>query len=259
MQVAIIGTGNVAYHLAKRLRDAGHPPVIIAGRTKQKGERFIRSLNLQAAISLDFDLRETALDFVLLAVPDKEIKNVVSDYEFYEKAIVLHASGAQEMELLKDASKAYGVLYPFQTFTKEKPVAFDQIPIFIEGNSEETETKIEKFARFFGPKVYRINSEQRLKAHLAAVFASNFTNNLFTIAASILRGSKLDLPDLEHLILETVEKAMVMSPEVAQTGPAKRNDTEVLNKHLQVLENEDLQQLYKLHTDLIQKRIIQHE
>lgn len=254
MRIAIIGTGNVAYHFAKRLTEFGHPPVIIASRTFEKGQIFTRSLNLQTEIITDGCFLNKKLDFVMIAVPDREIQNVIEQYVFDEDSVLLHASGAQPMAMLKGKTSHFGVLYPFQTFSKAKSVDFDEIPILIEGNSSETEEKILKLATLLGPKIHRINSEQRLKVHLAAVFASNFTNYMFYVAENILQDSGIMLSDFKHLMEETVEKAIEISPKEAQTGPAIRGDEEVLQKHQALLANaEDLKELYQLISNQIAK------
>lgn len=254
MKTAIIGTGNVAYHLAKRLDEVNYPPLFIAGLSVEKSENFIQSLSLSAEALPDRDFRDKELDFILIAVPDREIHNVVTSYRFNQQSTLLHTSGSQPIDLLKGATAQYGVFYPFQTFSKQKAVDFSNLPILIEGNAPETVKKIEKLTRLIGTGGKHATSAQRLKVHLAAVFASNFTNNLLTISERIMQEADMELGDLEHLIRETVDKALAIGPVSAQTGPAIRNDSEVLKKHLDALSSEELHQLYMLHTHLIQQQ-----
>lgn len=251
-KIAIVGTGNVAFHLARRLKETGHPPVSVLSRSERKALDFISSLGLETTTSPA--MSGQPVDFVFLAVTDQHIRQALAAHSFKGDPILLHGSGSGDLNLLSGFSRHYGVLYPFQTFSKDKEVPFGQIPLLIEGNSEPVEQKVMKLAALLGPKIHRVNSVQRLKIHLAAVFACNFTNNLFAIAEELLSGTELGFVDLEHLIGETVEKAKALSPKAAQTGPAVRRDKKVIRKHLENLEEEDLRELYQLHTRMIQKR-----
>jgi len=52
------------------------------------------------------------------------------------------------------------------------------------------------------------------------------------------------------LILETANKITTLSPLEAQTGPAKRNDTKTIEKHIAML-NKNQQEIYTLLTKSI--------
>ncbi len=82
--------------------------------------------------------------------------------------------------------------------------------------------------------------------HISAVFACNFTNAFYTIAQEITDSVNLDFDLLRPLIQETADKAMLNDPKDVQTGPAKRNDVQIMQKHLKLLENEtQLKDLYQ--------------
>jgi predicted short-subunit dehydrogenase-like oxidoreductase (DUF2520 family) len=83
--------------------------------------------------------------------------------------------------------------------------------------------------------------------HLAAVFACNFPNYLYTIAQQLLAAHQMEFDMLKPLILETAQKVQQQFPATVQTGPAVRNDQNTMNAHLQMLSNEPmLQEIYTL-------------
>ena len=59
---------------------------------------------------------------------------------------------------------------------------------------------------------------------------------------------------LKPLILETAEKIMNVKPNDAQTGPARRNDIEVINQHLEMLKITEYEELYKMLSKMITNR-----
>ncbi|MEQ8581118.1 MAG: DUF2520 domain-containing protein [Marinoscillum sp.] len=250
-KIAILGTGNVGYHLARRLKEVDHMPAMIIGRDAEKVRLMVNDLALSSEHSSQTSFIEIPFDFVLLAVPDRAIEQVVRQYQFHKKSIIVHTSGAQPLNLLTEVDHC-GVLYPFQTFTKNKPVDFEQIPLLVEGNSKFSLAKILELATLFGHDIHQVNSEKRLKIHLAAVFASNFTNYLYSIADDILKDTGLQLSDLNHLMQETAEKAIELNPRMAQTGPAIRHDEAVIQKHLNLLESHpDFKSIYTIISEQI--------
>lgn len=244
-KIAILGTGNVAFHLTQRLAQQNCVPVGIIARSAASGLTFLAQLQLDLRLIYETDHRQEHFDTVIIAVPDTGIEEVVCTHIFPKGSTVLHTSGALNMDLLAQASPHHGVLYPFQTFKKEKPVDFDQIPLLVEASDATTLARIKALAQMLGPRVREVNSTDRLKIHLAAVFACNFTNYLYGVAENILDETGFELKDLAHLMNETTEKALALGAAKAQTGPAIRKDQLVMQKHLQLLNNQpDLQELY---------------
>jgi predicted short-subunit dehydrogenase-like oxidoreductase (DUF2520 family) len=104
-------------------------------------------------------------------------------------------------------------------------------------------------------KVEPIDSAQRKVIHIAAVFACNFTNHLFSISEGILKKEKMNFALLEPLIKETLQKAFELGPPQAQTGPAIRGDNKIIQQHLDYLQNEpEIQELYRLISEDIMKK-----
>ena len=148
---------------------------------------------------------------------------------------------------------------PYEVVTswleKNKSVTINEVPFYIEANNDETKNTLLDLAKSLSNNVNEINSEQRKKIHLAAVFACNFSNYMYSISEDILNQSNIDLDILKPLIIETAKKIQNNSPKTMQTGPAKRNDDVVLKNHIELLANsKDYQDIYKIITDNIIKR-----
>jgi predicted short-subunit dehydrogenase-like oxidoreductase (DUF2520 family) len=154
----------------------------------------------------------------------------------------------------KSGFNNYGIFYPLQTFSKTKAVNISEVPFCIEANTDKNEQLLVDLAKVLSNNVELINSEQRKKLHLAAVFACNFSNYMYTIADELLSNDNLDLNLLKPLIIETANKIKDNSPKAMQTGPAKRNDKAVIEKQLQLLANNPAyKDIYQLITEQIIK------
>ncbi|NDK57199.1 Rossmann-like and DUF2520 domain-containing protein [Pontibacter fetidus] len=255
MNIAIVGAGNVAWHLAQALQAAGHSIAVVYSRTKQHSEALARQLP-GAVSTQSLDFRSTAVDVVLIAVPDQALDDVVKELKTPAGVVVAHTSGSQPLTVLETIAGAnYGVFYPLQTFSKQAPVNLQHVPILVEGNTEETTNKLEQLAKSISLQVERVTSEKRKQLHLAAIFACNFTNHLLGISHELLREAGLPLNLLQPLIQETIKKATAHDPYTVQTGPAIRHDHNVIEEHLHQLASQpQLQEIYKLLTQSIQDK-----
>ncbi len=246
-KITIIGTGNLAWHLAPALESAGHVINEIYGRSEDKALQITENLyNPAVAESLDFS--SSASSLFIIAVSDNAIESVASEIVLPDKALIVHTSGTVPMSILElTALDNTGVFYPLQTFSKDRKVKFSEAPMLIEANNEYAHEILEKIASSISPNVKTVNSEDRLSIHLAAVFANNYTNHMMAIASQVMDNNELDFELLEPLIRETIEKALDQRPSDAQTGPAIREDNETMERHLENLSfNSDFQELYRL-------------
>ena len=100
---------------------------------------------------------------------------------------------------------------------------------------------------------YKINTEQRQTLPLAAVFVNNFTNQMYRIGHEISDIKNINFDILKPLILETAKKVQNISPYMAQTGPAKRNDKKTIKRHLKALDNSMHKDIYELLTKSIKQ------
>jgi predicted short-subunit dehydrogenase-like oxidoreductase (DUF2520 family) len=70
---------------------------------------------------------------------------------------------------------------------------------------------------------------------------------MIALSQDIMRENKIDFEFLKPLIAETINKTLTLGPDHAQTGPAKRGDLEILDKHLEFLQDdESLSEIYRV-------------
>lgn len=211
---------------------------------------FAADLNCKA-VGLD----EVGLnsDLIILAVPDSKIAEVAKKLQ-NRRGIVVHTSGNTSINVLNEL-KLYGVFYPLQTFTKNRLVAFNEIPICIEAPVKNVAEGLLDAAQKLSPLVYQIDSRKRKDLHAAAVFVNNFTNYLYGMAADFLEDKDLDFELLKPLIIETAKKIEHIHPKDAQTGPARRGDLSTLKQQLELLNDKpEMQKLYQLISDQLMKK-----
>jgi predicted short-subunit dehydrogenase-like oxidoreductase (DUF2520 family) len=249
-KVIIIGSGNVAQHLIVAFQNSqnmGTEIDLIHVFSRQK-ESISHLLDLDK-ITDDLATLEEA-DLYIIAVSDDAIADVSSQLPFKNR-LVVHTSGSISLNAL-DNDNRKGVFYPLQTFTKNKEVDFKTIPICLESENATDFQLLEKVAKMISDKVFAINSEQRKALHVAAVFVNNFTNHLYQIGSEICQENQVPFEILKPLIAETAQKIMVLSPEEAQTGPAKRDDSSTIEAHEAFLSDENHLKIYKTLTKSIQ-------
>ncbi|MFT4753551.1 MAG: putative short-subunit dehydrogenase-like oxidoreductase (DUF2520 family) [Salibacteraceae bacterium] len=241
--VSIIGSGNVASHLATALFKAGINIVEVHSQTFGNAKELAKKVDAKAINDIE-KLDVDTPDIIILSVNDDRIKEI-SESILKTNSIVVHTSGTRSMDML-DSHINRGVFYPLQTFSKSQPLNFKEVPICIESNTEKSLKKMETLALKLSADVRETNAQVRKDIHIAAVIACNFSNHMYALAADILEKSGEDFSILKPLVLETVKKAFEMPPKEAQTGPAVREDMNILDEHLNRL-NDDLkvQSLYK--------------
>ncbi len=248
ISVVLLGAGNVATHLFKAFNKANEITV------NQWYNRNIKAIEgYKKAVDTTDDI--TALkdaDIYILAVSDDAISDLSKQLPF-ENRLVVHTSGSVGMYDM-DKKHKRGVFYPLQTFSKDADVDFSEVPLCIEAlNNKEDLPILRKLAKAIGSEPHKVNSDQRAALHLAAVFVNNFTNQMYRIAHEITESYGAEFDILKPLIKETARKLDDLSPFLAQTGPAKRNDKKTIKKHLKLLEDKHHKEIYELFTKSIQK------
>jgi predicted short-subunit dehydrogenase-like oxidoreductase (DUF2520 family) len=253
--ISFIGSGNLAWHLAPALDNAGFVVKEVYSRNHRHAEALTGRL-YQAEVKASLDFSTSGSSVFIVAVNDDSINEIAREIILPDDAILAHTSGSVPLTDLQFAATSnIGVFYPLQTFTKNKKIDFKQIPIFIESNNEETEQTLKILADTISNQVRVISSEERKALHVAAVFAANFTNHMLTLSQKIMQQNSLEFDWLKPLIIETINKGMQVGPEAAQTGPASRGDIETLEKHMTFLQSDpDLSEVYQI----ISQHIINH-
>lgn len=253
MNVSIIGSGNVATHLAKALKNAKVPVLSIWSRGFENAKTLAKAVNATAVQELS-DIAAIESDIIIIAVKDDAIKEIASKLTDYN-GIVVHTSGATPLSILEDRKNS-GVFYPLQTFSKQKELDFNDVPLCLEASNSPTLAKLKALASLLSKHCYEVDSEQRKVLHVAAVFACNFPNYLYGIAQGLLAKHQLDFEIIRPLIAETAHKVQNALPVNVQTGPAVRNDEQTLTKHEEMLkEHPEWLTIYKLLSEQIKKTI----
>lgn len=253
MKVVIIGSGNVATHFALALQAKGITICQIYSRTTTNAEILAKKIDVPYTSEIS-DIYRNA-DVYIYALKDSSFLKLLKKFDLPNTALHIHTSGSASMKDFFGYTEKYGVLYPLQTFSKNKVVDFSQIPICVEAIDLDVEKQILDMANLLSPKVYIINSEKRKKLHLAAVFACNFSNYMYDIAFDIVMSAGIDFEILKPLIAETADKINTMTPREAQTGPAVRYDENTINKHLSLLNRKkNLREIYRILSKNIHKR-----
>jgi len=247
IHTSFIGSGNLAWHLAPALDNVGYSVREVYSRNPKHAAALVGRL-YEAHVNISLDFSASTSRIFIISVSDDALEEVAQKLILPDDAIVVHTSGSQPLSILDDAgSQNMGVFYPLQTFSKTKKVDFKTTPIFIESENADVEKVLTKMAKAISGKVKRINSEERKALHVAAVFASNFTNHMLTLAQKVADENDLDFDLLKPLIAETLNKSLEIGPEKAQTGPAVRGDVEILERHMEFLkENPELAEIYKV-------------
>lgn len=246
MKVTLIGAGNLATQLGKSLKKAGVTISQVYSRTEESA-RTLGEL-LEAEWLTDIKALRDEADIYIFSVKDSVLSELISEVcKGREDKLFLHTAGSMPMSCFEGKALRYGVFYPMQTFSKTKDVDFERIPVFIEGNSIETEDVIRILANKLTQRIIRLSSADRKYLHLAAVWACNFTNYCYTVASDILNEHDIPFDVMLPLINETTDKIQNICPKAAQTGPAVRGDKNVMSQQLELMSDRaDLQELYKM-------------
>ncbi|MES2773678.1 MAG: Rossmann-like and DUF2520 domain-containing protein [Bacteroidota bacterium] len=248
MKVSIIGSGNAATVLGRKIKAARHQVLQVYSRNMHHAEKLAEELQCSAtdawsAITLEADI-------YLVALSDAAIPEAAAMLR-PKKGLVLHTAGSVSMEVLKGTSVNYGVLYPLQSLRKEKK-EYENIPLLVDGNTADDLCLAEDFATTLSNQVQKADDAYRLKLHVAAVLVNNFTNHLYSLAATFCDQEQVRFGLLQPLIEETATRLKEYDPRAVQTGPAVRNDQPTIDRHLQLLAAyPDLQKVYEVITESI--------
>ncbi len=246
MKIVVLGSGNVAWHLVKAFLQTDEDVVQVYSRNlanARDAANIVKAkfINKVSEIYKNVDLYIIALsDSALIEFSgNTELKNIVSN------KLVVHTAGSVDMDILKKLTSNYGIIYPIQTFSKKAEIDLSKVTFCIEANNSSNLLEIKIAVKKLSLNIKEISSKQRKILHVSAVFACNFTNNMYAIADKILTENGMDFSMLHPLIKETTEKVLNNKPLNVQTGPAIRNDEYILNEHIKMLEYyPDLTKIY---------------
>lgn len=247
MKITLIGYGNLGYSLAKVLHKHNILNAVL-----------VKKLNGNEILPFISDLKNIPQnsDLYIFATQDQTIKQIINTHKnLFKNKTLIHCSGSLPLDIFSEVTLNYGVFYPLHSFVKGNQADFLKIPIFITASNKNTERKLITIANTLGSNSKIISDSERFALHLSAVFAHNFTNHMLYISKSIAEQNNIKFSDIIALLkpyFENISKGI--SPANLQTGPAKRNDKQILEKHLKMLEShKDWQNIYSFVSESIHK------
>ena len=248
MKSVIIGSGNVATVLGRKMLEAGHEILQVTSRDAERARILANKLGCPS--NVDFKNVSKKGELYLVAISDQALHDLNKRMQL-DHAVVVHTAGSVALNVLKNVSVNFGVLYPLQSLRMEM-TDMPEIPFLVDGNTPETLTLIYDFAETISTQVQHANDDQRLRLHLAAVVANNFTNHLFALTEEFCKREMVDFELLLPLIKETANRIQYYSPEKLQTGPASRDDLNTIASHIELLKDHPgLKKLYEVLTKSI--------
>lgn len=249
--ISFAGAGRVGSALCKEFYKNGFHIDLIVSETERSGRMLADSCRSEWSSDLVFP---DSTSLIIVAVPDHKLHGVLNKITCKSDTIVAHTAGSFGLDVFSENISQKAIFYPLQTFTKDRDISFDKLPVFIESAEEKSGLILADLAKSIGAMVYFADTEHRKMLHLAAVFVCNFTNHLLTEGKEISSKAGFPFDVLESLIKETFLKAIEIGPEYAQTGPAVRNDNITIEKHLKLLSfSPELQRTYEAITKSIKK------
>lgn len=248
IKIILLGAGNVGHHLSKAFDKSTEIDLV---QWYSRDNSKVSYNDIDTEIINDLSKIKSA-DIYVISISDSYVGKISEKLNVSEK-LVVHTSGSLDLSII-DKKNRRGVFYPLQTLSKNKEIELAKVPICIESENNKDLVLLETISKYIGCKTYKIDYNERKILHLAAIFSNNFVNHMFTIAKEILDDKNLDFNILKPLINETVDKIHKLDPENAQTGPAIRNNNEIILNHVKTLKKDDHKKLYELMTKLIKDK-----
>ena len=240
-RIGLIGSGNVATALGRAWLEHGIEIVACYNRK-------------QSPLSWNSDLQPLAsprhfpntLDAILVATSDDSVFEIIANLP--TGPLVVHFSGSLPLP-----ARPGGAIWPIQSIRKETNSAGSTFPLVLNATDDEAQQLLMPFAQKIASQLHSLSDIERKAAHLAAVFASNFSNHSLSIAQALAAKSRLPWSTFEPLIQTILEQGTVGASFNQQTGPALRREEHVLQAHREALNsNPEWLSVYEAMTASIQ-------
>ena len=250
--ISFIGAGNVATHIATGLNKCGLTIIEVWSRNISNADLLANKV--KATVCRDLSKINKNIDLIIVSVKDDALISILNQIP-KDLSCIVHTSGSMDMKILNTHANNIGVFYPLQSFTKNEDISWEEIPICIEANNDKFSDQLFELGKILSKQVEYINSTQRVQLHIAAIFANNFSNYLFSLAYELSIKQHLPFSLLVPLIKQTANRLGNDDPFLMQTGPAKRNDDELIKKHIELLKgNKAAKEVYEFLSEKIQKK-----
>ena len=255
MRIGFIGAGRVGFTLGKYMKEHGAEVTGYYSRTSEHAEEAARFTDTEVYDDPDKLIKDS--DYIYLTVSDNAIEPLFREldakYDLTGKTFC-HTSGAMSSKAFADSKhEVYGYSVHPNFAVSDKLTSylnFQNAFITIEGSHQHL-GEIVEFYRDIGLHVGVISAESKPKYHAASVFASNFVCGIYGTAIRLLTECGFSDESahmaLKGLFLGNATGVAERGPVAQLTGPVERCDTKTINKHLEVLSDQDAE-LYKLLT-----------
>lgn len=243
MTFYIIGSGNMAWFLVKRLTSAGHICLGIYSRNKEAVKTLSEACHIRI-IDEPEQIKDDA-DCCIMAISDNAIEEVVQKLCF-TNTVLIHTAGAASINILSPVTQHYGVIWLIYSIVKTDLPEHREIPCAYEYSDAKARDIIQILAGSITDITYEADGASRKWLHLCAVLSNNFTNHLMAVADDICRKENIPFDLLLPIVKQTFERVTHTPPRSLQTGPAKRNDEKTMNSHAALLnEHPEWQRMYQ--------------
>jgi predicted short-subunit dehydrogenase-like oxidoreductase (DUF2520 family) len=230
MNYAIVGGGRLARHFSQYFHLLKIPHT--------RWSRDLRS-GFDTSDAPDAELRLRLIvrdaDRVLLLVSDHAIAALLKQYPFLLEKQLIHCSGAL-------AVPGVACAHPLMTFTDHlyDLSTYQSVPFICEAGTDFGEM----FPKLSNPHVV-IAGEDKALYHALCVMAGNFSQLLWKSVRDRFE-QQLALPaGLMHPYLNQLAANFIHSPVTALSGPLVRGDTQTVERNVDSLDGDPLQDLYR--------------
>src|SRR5688500_9550690 len=112
MRIVMIGSGNAATVLARRIREMQHEVVQVFNRAETRGKALAKALG--STFTNDPQQITADADLYIVALSDTALYELPAGMPRLKK-LVVHTAGSVSKEILQPIAMNYGVLYPLQS------------------------------------------------------------------------------------------------------------------------------------------------
>ena len=233
------------------MRQVPHPLIVGDGKMATHLGHYLSLLGIEysqwsrkkySAISLETLFSHSTLTVLLIS--DASLQDFINAHVFLKTKPIIHFSGALSIEGIHGA-------HPLMTFSQNlyDLEIYKQIPFVLEAGQEN-------YLDFLPNDFYEIPAELKSYYHMLCVLSGNFTNILWQKFFSEL-DTKFQLPpSVGQLYLKQITQNIIQDPNNSLTGPLARNDTNIINQHVEILEkNKDaFKDIYQAFVNLFENR-----
>lgn len=252
MKIVIVGAGNIATFFSQKFHQAGFEIVQIISAELIHAQQLAGFFH--CSFTNDIQQINKNADVYLFAVKDDILLELATQISLPNK-LVIHTAGSIHLNELSGMSMRQACIWCVYSINKNNLPGANDIPLVVNAHFEEDLKIVGTLAKAISHNIYFLNDTQKSSLHLAAVFANNFTNHLFSISKNIVEAEDIPFEILHPIILDTSTKLLKSAPEKNQTGPAIRRDEKTMEKHLTLLQDETFKAIYRLLSASIQKSI----